>query len=341
MNDVNTRQEIEHLLISVCIPVYNGAKYLEQSISSALNQQFNGDYEILIADDCSQDNSFDIAQRFKKVNPQKIRLIKHPVNKGLVANWNFCVREAKGQWIKFLFQDDLMIPGCLQLMYNRAMLDKSAFVICNRHFQIEENASPELKDYYTNHAIKLSNFFDTDRFISPSDNQHIWQEPRLYNYLGEPSCFLYNKSVARSFGTYNASLPQLCDYEYALRVVSNIGCSYVSKELVTFRVSSSSASSKNHSDRLAILKLVEPLLLLHLFIWNKYYKSLRSETKKKAFYALFKKQLDDLNTLGFKKAYALLKQYFFKFPFLYLHAWFFFRHRMKFYFGRLKYRLTN
>lgn len=320
--------------ISICIPVHNGAKYLEQSICSALNQQFNAVYEILIVDDCSQDNSYEIAKQFEKESNGKIRVIRNARNKGLIANWNFCANEARGEWIKFLFQDDNITGDCLQLMYNRALLDKSRFVICNRKFFIEENTPPELKDFYVHHVTKLSKFFADDRFVSAEDNQLVASKPLLYNYLGEPPCFFYHRSVIEEFGKYNADLPQLCDYEYALRVTSNIGFSYVNKELVTFRVSSSSASAENHSNKKNLLKFVEPLLLLHLFIWNKYYKSFRGETKRKVFFALFKKHLDELNTLGFKKAHTLLKQYFFRFPLLHLHKWYFIKNRLKFYFGK-------
>ncbi len=303
---------------------------MEQTISSALNQQFNAAYEILIVDDCSEDDSYAIAKKFEQENNSKIRVIRNTKNKGLIGNWNFCVKEAKGEWIKFLFQDDVLTPDCLQLMYNRAILDNSKFVICDRHFLIEENTSAELRDYYSHNAIKLSSVFNADRFVSSGD-EFINSKPRLYNCLGEPVCFLYHKSLIKKFGEYNAYLPQLCDYEYALRIVSNTGFSYVNKELVTFRVSSLSASSENHSNKKNLLQLVEPLLLLHLFIWNGYYRNFRLAIGKKDLFNLFKKHLDELNSLGFKRAHALLKQYFSKFPFLQLHKWYFFKGRLKFY----------
>lgn len=303
---------------------------MQQTIDSALAQQFEGSYEILIVDDCSGDNSYEIAKKSQEANSDKIRLIKNTENLGLIGNWNYCVKHAKGEWIKFLFHDDTITPDCIQLMYDRVKIDNSKFVICDRNFLIEENTHVELKDYYLNHAFKLGSVYNEDRFVSSGD-ELIKSKLRLYNFLGEPVCFLYQKSLVKEFGEFNGNLSQLCDYEYALRIVSNTGFSYINRDLVTFRVSSSTATSKNHSNKKDLLQLVEPLLLLHLFTWNKYYKNYRSLIGKQFLFGLFKKQINELSRLGFKKVNALLKPYFSEFPFLQLHKWYFFKNRLNYY----------
>ncbi len=309
--------------------MYNGSKYLEKSISSALEQKFKGSFEILLVDDCSNDDSYEIAQKFELGNKEVVRVIRNTANKGLTSNWNSCVEEARGEWIKFLFQDDYMSPGCIQIMYDRAVLDKSLFVICNRNFLIEENSSQGLKSFFTNHVIKLNRFFASDTYVSPEHNQSIAEKNILMNYLGEPICFLYHKSVARRFGEFNNYISQLCDYEFALRVVSNIGFSYVNQELVTFRVSSDSTTFKNHSEKRVVLKYVEPLLLLHLFIWSKAYKNYRVIVKRKTLFAEYRKYLNELNKLGIRRAHKILEMYFREFPFLHLHKLYFIVNKIK------------
>src|SRR4029453_18243392 len=98
-------------LVSICIPTYNGAAYLGPSLDSALSQTTSG-LEVLSVDDCSSDDSLDIAQRYARMD-SRIRVSSNTANLGLVGNWNRCAQLAQGEWVKFLFQDDLIVPDCL------------------------------------------------------------------------------------------------------------------------------------------------------------------------------------------------------------------------------------
>jgi glycosyltransferase involved in cell wall biosynthesis len=101
-------------LVSVCIPTYNGAKYLKECLDSVLAQTFT-DFEVLIVDDKSSDETLSIAQEYATYDP-RFRVIQNECNLGLVGNWNRCVELAQGEWIKFIFQDDLIEPACLERM---------------------------------------------------------------------------------------------------------------------------------------------------------------------------------------------------------------------------------
>lgn len=94
--------------VSVALPVYNGVRYLRESIDSVLGQTFE-DFELLICDDCSRDGSLDLIGSY---NDSRIRVIRNQSNKGLFATLNVLIGEARGDFIRFWAQDDVMKRHC-------------------------------------------------------------------------------------------------------------------------------------------------------------------------------------------------------------------------------------
>ncbi len=99
----------QKLKISVILPVYNGMKYLEESVNSVLNQDIDS-YEFLICDDCSTDESFEFLSKYENIN---IQLFKNESNKGLFPTLNFLIKKTKAPLIHLWAQDDIMYPNCL------------------------------------------------------------------------------------------------------------------------------------------------------------------------------------------------------------------------------------
>lgn len=108
--------------VSVCIPTYNGATFLAETISSVLAQSFR-DFELLLVDDGSTDATLEIARSF--TDP---RLIIHQNEKrlGIPANWNRCVSLARGEYVCLLHQDDVMMPE--NLAYKVRVLEADATI---------------------------------------------------------------------------------------------------------------------------------------------------------------------------------------------------------------------
>ena len=101
-------------IVSICIPTYNGAKYLRECLDTVLSQTFT-DFEVLLVDDQSSDETLSIAQEYA-AKDTRIYVKQNEQNLGLVGNWNCCIELAQGEWIKFVFQDDLIAPECLEKM---------------------------------------------------------------------------------------------------------------------------------------------------------------------------------------------------------------------------------
>src|SRR5471032_2980636 len=90
--------------VSVLIPTYNYARFLPEAIESILAQDFQ-DFELLISDDCSTDNSAEVIARYA-AQDKRIRFQIHSANLGMVQNWNWCLSQARGEFIKYVFGDD-------------------------------------------------------------------------------------------------------------------------------------------------------------------------------------------------------------------------------------------
>ena len=103
--------------ISVIIPIYNVAKFIERCLLSVLNQTYN-DVEIILVNDATPDNSVQIAEEIIKNHPKKeiVKIVHHPENKGLAAARNTGVKNASGEYIFFLDSDDEISNDCLEIL---------------------------------------------------------------------------------------------------------------------------------------------------------------------------------------------------------------------------------
>ena len=93
-------------LISVIMPVHNGSEFLNEVIPSIINQTYTN-FELLIFDDCSSDNSIEIIENFKD---KRIKLFKGEKNIGYVKGLNFLIRHSEGEFIARNDQDDISLP---------------------------------------------------------------------------------------------------------------------------------------------------------------------------------------------------------------------------------------
>ncbi len=120
---------------SVVMPVYNVADFIAEAIQSVLNQSFI-DFELLIVDDCSPDNSIQICRQF---NDPRIRIIKHTENRGLAGARNTGIRHALGEFIAFLDSDDRWHPDKLSLHHAHLIASPQVGLSFSRSAFIEAN----------------------------------------------------------------------------------------------------------------------------------------------------------------------------------------------------------
>lgn len=254
-------------LVTICIPTFNGMAYLESALASALNQSYNN-IEVLICDDGSTDGTVAFT---KRQTDKRIRFIQHAKKESMVTNWNYCLQQARGTWIKLLFQDDLLHPDCVQRMLDAGLSNQADIVLCSREFMISEKVNPRVKAFF-NSAIKPEHLFgDKEIYVSPI---HIATKAKCYllqNVLGEPSCYLFKKKILDEVGYFNNKMTQFVDYEFILRTGLRYGFVFLPDALVSFNVheySQSSVNSKNDKFDMQVVKATtgDSMILLNEYL---------------------------------------------------------------------------
>lgn len=125
-------------MVSVVMPSHNTARYIAASIESVLAQTYE-DWELLIVDDCSTDNTDEIVHPY--LCDHRIRYIKNETNSGAAVTRNRALREASGQWIAFLDSDDTWHPEKLEKQL-RFMLDHHYAFTYTTYSEMNEDSTP-------------------------------------------------------------------------------------------------------------------------------------------------------------------------------------------------------
>lgn len=258
--------------ISVCIPTYNGSQFLRECIDSILTQTFS-DFELLIVDDQSSDNTVEIAEEYSAKDP-RIKVMRNPQNLGLVGNWNRCLEITKGEWIKFVFQDDLLAPECLEKMMAATTFGKP-IIYCRREFIFEDGTMEVTKQNYLNHP-SAQNLFADNIEISARQYAELALKNIGTNFVGEPTSLMFHRNVFHQFGSFNPHLIMICDFEFYTRVAIHTGIIQVPEVLASFRVHGTAASAVCRDSRRYRGTILDELIFMHDFAFDAAYAPIRA-----------------------------------------------------------------
>lgn len=157
INTDELRQQYEDGLVSIITPAYNAAAYIAETIESVLAQTYTN-WEMLIVNDCSKDNTAEIVESYAKKD-KRIKLINLKQNSGVAAARNTAIKNAKGRYIAFLDSDDLWKKEKLQKQIQFIQQNGYAFTFTSyEHFkEIKENIQNQVqipKSLNYNQALK-------------------------------------------------------------------------------------------------------------------------------------------------------------------------------------------
>ena len=259
--------------ISVCIPTYNGQKYLKETLDSVFIQTYK-DFEIVIVDDQSTDDTYALALEYAQKD-NRIRLFQNETNLGLVGNWNRCIELAKGEWIKFVFQDDLINDDCLEKMM-ASVKDNDTIIFCRRNFIFDDSVTENKKQWFLNHSQIISELYFNLFDISPETYSEIVLRNIGLNIVGEPTVVMLRRSAFHSFGLFNSNLIQICDHEFWTRIATNLGIKHIPVELATFRVHANATTTRNYQFRNYHANFLDTTIILNDLVFHPIYSNLRS-----------------------------------------------------------------
>lgn len=184
--------------VSVCIPVFNAAEYLRQAVESVLEQNYR-DFEIVIVDNCSTDQTNALVDELLMNSNGCIRFYKNERNVGLVGNFNRCMEYARGNYIKFLCADDLMLDGCLERMVAGLDAYQSVKLVSSSRLAIDAQGN----------EIGVRRYMTGDSVVR--GKQAITRCLFGGNYIGEPTAVMFRKADLK--GRFREDMPQLSDME--------------------------------------------------------------------------------------------------------------------------------
>lgn len=217
-------------LVSICLPVFNGAAYLSNAIDSALRQSI-GDFELLIADDGSIDGSQNIINEYAGKD-NRIVFWTNSSRLGLFGNYNACLTRAQGKFIKPFAQDDLLAPEAVAQMCHVLQRNEQISVVsCGKIWIGEDGAE-----------IKRLVQFARDQII-PGKEVIIANLINLTNWVGEPSAVMFRASDKGA--GFDETYYHFGDIEYWFRLLNKGELHYLSAPLCSFRRHKESRTTAN------------------------------------------------------------------------------------------------
>lgn len=267
-------------LVSICVPTYNGARFLSKCLDTALAQTWTN-FELVIADDRSSDGTFEIAAAYAARDP-RVKLYQNDRNLGLAGNWNRCILLSQGHWIKFLFQDDLLHPTCIARMLAVRRRD-TPLIVSRRTLDVEPDTPESIVRWYQWHAAEgmIRYLFPGVSFVSPRDFASCVVNQPLINCIGEPTATLVHRSAFDRFGPFNSNFKVLTDWDFFARIAVHHGLCYIDDELATFRVHSKSTTQTELGRSPFHDFDLDKLIMLHELAYSDAFEPAREEARRR------------------------------------------------------------
>jgi teichuronic acid biosynthesis glycosyltransferase TuaG len=188
-------------MVSIIVPVYNAANFIEKTIEMVCRQTYR-DWELILVDDCSRDNSVRVIENYIRKQGKRIRLIKKKVNEGAAKARNTGIDASSGRYIAFLDADDVWREDKLEKQV--AFMEKTGAAFCYHAYEFgDENANPTGKVVHVPKTMNLRQalsrtiiftttvMFDTERIDMeiihmpsvPSEDTATWWRILKCGYL--------------------------------------------------------------------------------------------------------------------------------------------------------------
>lgn len=240
-------------LVSVIMPSWNTSNFIAESIQSVIDQTYEN-WELIIVDDCSTDNTDEVVAKFKD---KRIRYFKNEKNSGAALSRNRALREARGEWIAFLDSDDLWSPDKLEHQIN--FMNKHGYTLSYTEYEkIDEESKPLQIYVYGPEKINKRKMYN-------------------YDYIGQLT-MMYS---AKEFGLIQIKdIKKNNDYAIRLQLYKKSDtCAYLLKEnLAKYRVRKVSISHdkfsrkfKSHYDLFHMCDEKSVIIAAWYTCWNMFY----------------------------------------------------------------------
>lgn len=225
-------------LVSVLLPAYNGEPYIAEALASVLGQTY-GNLEVLVGDDASTDGTAATVARIAAGDP-RVRLIRRPHNVGAFDNPAVLLAEARGELVKFMLQDDLLAPACIERLAEPMAADPSVTFATSKRGLIDPAGRRLPDEPHTDAILPQAGVVDGialgDRVLE-----------RLSNMLGEMTTVMFRNGIVDPATVWELDgrvLRGLGDLALWLRLLSRGRAFYTPEELSFFRMHGEQRSAR-------------------------------------------------------------------------------------------------
>ena len=206
--------------ISIVLPTYNGSRFIRQSIESCLAQTFV-DFELIIVNDCSTDNTLDILHEYAKKDT-RIKIVDNIANLKLPLSLNAGFNVAQGLYHTWTSDDNYYAPNALETLHNKLRADNQIDFIYTDYTLIDDK----------------NNIIGEKRFNDINDSFTKW--------IGCGACFLYKAEIFKSIKGYSPAAFLIEDYDFFMRAYLDFKfCYFPGTNLYYYREHDSSLTAQH------------------------------------------------------------------------------------------------
>ncbi len=238
-------------VVSIIIPTYNRANLIGESISSVLNQTFK-DFEVIIVDDGSVDNTESVVKSF---NDARIKYIKCEKNRGACVARNLGIKIAKGKYIAFQDSDDKWLPEKLEKQIKVLTACQENSIVYTGFWRIKDNK----KIYIPLNRVKQK-------------DGNVYKELLNGNFISTQTLLVKKKCLEKS-GVFDENLPRFQDWDLVLRLAKYYDFKFIDEPLALCYFTSKSISTDSNA-----------LLKAFRIIEEKYFKDLSNKLLAKHYF---------------------------------------------------------
>lgn len=216
---------MQNPLISIVLPTYNGAKYLDESIQSCLSQTY-GNWELIIIDDCSTDGVTPALVDAWAKRDSRIHTFHNSVNRRLPASLNIGFSQARGEFFTWTSDDNRFAPDALAVMI-KALLGRPSTDLVYAGYDLIDGTGKKTGQ------------------VSTRPLEDLW----MTSVVG--ACFLYRSHVHTALGGYDENLFLAEDYDFWLRASCRFKMEPLSEILYEYRYHEGALTS-THSEKTSV-----------------------------------------------------------------------------------------